>query len=163
MARRKRKNPAYIAAYGEPITLAIVGGLTLAGAIGAGIHSNVENEKKAKELKKKKDREKKKEEAELKLRETEGAITQSQIDAVNTDIALRENLAQSQYASERETTQYVDEYRRKAGLTGDNFDAVLNSLYREERDLTERTMLDQLGEEQKELDQKNPPKMGHQG
>ena len=164
MSRRKRKNPI---AYAAPVIASnygfVCGGLCI-GAIaavvvgsGAGYIKNAEDHKDAEKRKDDAKDDAKKEEKKARRLEKEGAITQSQVDAVNNQITVRQNLSNLEIASEREKTVGVDSYRSQVGLVGDDFDAVLNSLYAEERSLVENTMVTQLQEEQQEVDDNKPP------
>lgn len=158
MSRRKRKNPIAYAApivatnYGFPILGTIV---TIAAVIGYG--KNIKDHNDAEERKDDAKDDAKKEEKKAERLEKEGAITQSQVDAVNNQITVRQNLSDLEIASERAKTIGVDTYRSQVGLVGDDFDAVLNSLYAEERALVENTMVTQLQEEQQEVDDNKPP------
>ena len=158
MSRRKRKNPIAYAApmvaanYGFPIIPAVI---AVAAVVGWG--KNAVDHKDAEERKEDAKDDAKKEEKKAERLKKEGAITQSQVDAVNNQITIRQNLSDLEIASEREKTRGVDSYRSQVGLVGDDFDAVLNSLYAEERALVENTMVTQLQEEQQEVDAQKPP------
>ena len=138
-------------AYGEPITLGIVGGILAIAGVVAGDQATKKDAKEAEKAKEKAEKEEKKAKKEQERQEAIQRTAEASSGAVDTEIALRERLHLAKVAQSDAKTAYVDEYRAQLGFVGDEYDQVLSNLYSQQRQVALEQQRQALEAEKKEI------------